>query len=353
MLNKPSYLLLGLALTAFSLVGCNTNNLQPMDISASQLSSAAAVNIQPDWVNNPPRRSGYAYGVASSEVYGRSANALETAREKAKADLLAGIRVEISSSTDYSKSATMQFKGDTKLQENLNQKISSKTAAVELSGIKVTETWVDEQNKAAWALAELDTSAAAQQLLKQLAQLESRIVQRGTLATAAKLDRVRYVKPSLQELVERRQLLEQLTFLGAATQVDAARRQTVENIEVEIAQLLASLGIQLQAETQAAQALQPKLASALTDLGFNLVNSQPDLRLVMQLKSSRVERKGLNYVDASASTQINSAEKRTLHIINATTRTVSSEASVASNKAVEELAQKLAESLIESLYQNL
>lgn len=351
MFIKSKYLL-SLVLVTLSLTACSSNKPQALPVQNTSLNSASA-SIQPEWVNNPPRRAGYAYGVASSEVYGSEARALESARDKAKADLLAGIRVEISSSTDYSKSATMEFQGDMTLQENLNQKISSKTKAVELSGIKVTETWVDNTAKQAWALAELDTNSAVRQLLQELAQLEERLIKRGTLPGSNKLDRVRYLKPSLQELVERRQLLEQLAFLGAATQVDAARRQAVEKLELEVAQLLASLGIQLQTTSSEAAALLPVLASALTDLGFNLVNNQPDLRFVMQLKSSKVERNGLVYVDAIANGQINTAENRTLHSINEKTRTVSSEASVASNKAVQELAEKLANSLIESLYQNL
>lgn len=349
---KSRYLLLSLVLTSIGLVGCSSSELKPMPNEAKEPRITAS-GIQPEWVNNPPSRAGYAYGVASSEVYGSQASALETARDKAKADLLANIRVEISSSTDYSKSATMEYQGEMTLQETLNQKISSKTPAVELSGINISETWADERGNEAWALAELNTSAAAAQLLQELAQLEERILQRGTLPNATKLNRVRHLKPTLQELVERSAMLQQLTFLGAATQVDASRRQAIEKLEVEVAQLLASLGIQLQASTSQAEALKPLLANALTDLGFNLVNSQPDLRLVMQLKSSKVERNGLAYVDASASGKINSAKNRTLHVINATARKVSSEASVANNKAVTELAEKLADSLIESLYQNL
>lgn len=358
MLAKSTLLSLSLVFVLASLMGCKATQLQPMASSNTNLANAKAprlalASIQPNWVNNPPRRSGYAYGVASSEVYGSQAKALETAKDKAKADLLASIRVEISSSTDYSKNATLVYQGEARLQEALNQKISSKIPAIELKGLKVTETWVNELGKEVWALAELDTRAAAEQLLLELAQLEDRIIKRGTLPKAIKLDRVRYVKPSLQELAERRQLLNQLTFLGAATQVDAARKQAVEEVEVEIAKLLASLGIQLQATTSEAQALQPKLAGALTNLGFNLVTNQPDLRLVMQLKTSKVERAGLIYVDASASSQINTAENRTLHVINAAARVVSSESSVANNKAVTELAEKIADSLIESLYQNL
>src|SRR5690554_4978528 len=348
-LNKPYYLLLVGVLLSFGLLGCSASQSQKQLVAEK----GQAISVKPGWIHQPPQRLGYAYGVASSEIYGSEARALETASEKAKADLLAGIRVEISSSTDYSKSATMEFQGGMSLKENLNQEISSKTPSVELSGIKVSETWVDAKNKEAWALAELNTQDAAQQLLLQLTQLEERLLQRGTLPKASKLERIRYLKPSLQALAERRQILQQLTFLGAATQVDAARAQAVEKVEVEITQLLASLGVELQLTTSEAKALQAKLASALTNLGFNLVSHDSDLRLVIQFKSNKLEQNGLSYVDVNASAQINSANNRTLHVINAAARAVSSELNVAKNKAENELAEKLASALIESLYENL
>lgn len=363
MLTQSKCLVFGLALVFASLTACHSTELQPLAGNNTNLATAnlantkaprlALASIQPDWVNNPPRRSGYAYGMASSDVYGSQAKALDTAKDKAKADLLASIRVEVSSSTDYSKNATLIYQGDTLLQETLNQKISSKIPAIELSGLKIISTWVNESGKEAWALAELDTAKAAEQLLLTLAQLDERILKRGTLPKATKLDQIRHLKPTLQELAQRRQLVGQLTFLGAATSVDAKKQQAIEAIELKLAQLFASLGVQLEATTQAANALQPKLAAALTNLGFNLVVKQPDLRLVMQLNTRKVERGGLVYIDANASTEIKTLDHRTLHVIDAATRAVSSDAGVANSKAITELAEKLADALIESLYQKI
>jgi len=349
MLNKSRYLFFCFVLIALGLVGCNVNPSQTQTATEKR----PVPDIQPEWIHKPPQHLGYAYGVASSEIYGSEARALETAKKKAKADLLAGLRVEISSSTDYQKSATLAFQGGMTLQENLTQKITSKIPDIELSGIQVTETWVDKKNKEAWALAALNTFVTAQELLQQLAQLEERLLQRGTLPKATKLNRIRYLKPSLQDLAERRQILKQLTFLGETARINTARYQAVEEVEAEISRLLASFGVELQLTDSEAKALQSKLASTLTNLGFNLVNNQPDLRLIVQLKTSQLVRNGLTYVDALASGQINTTDNRTLHVIRASTRAVSSEASVANNKAVNELAEKMADALVESLYQNL
>lgn len=331
------------------LAGCNSATVQP----AAAVDTAAP----PSWVTQPPSRPGYAYGSGSAEVYGSQGQALERAQELAKADLLASLRVEISSSTEYSKSASMEFEGEFSLQENLNQQIRSSTPPIELSGIQISATWVNPAASEVWALAELNTSLAAERLLARLHQLEAGLVQRGTWPPrqpeASKLARVRYLKPSLQELVERQQLRQQLDFLGAATQATTQQSQAIEQISLEVAQLLASLGIQLQASSSQAEALVPILASSLTGLGFNLVNQQADLQLRLNLQLSQLERNGLFYVDAKADGQIIDAQQRTLHALHTSTRSVSSAASVAHNKATTEVAQQLAQDLIASLYLNL
>ena len=321
--------------------------------SQPQSADAPADSAKPGWVHSPPQRHGYAYGVASAEIYGSEARALESAREKARADLLAAIRVEISSSVDYSKRASMEYQGAMSLQETLAQSINSKTKNVELAGLQISDTWVDAGGNEAWALAELDVATAVDSLLHDLEQIERRLLARGSGAGSDRLERVRSIKPSLTELAERRKILEQLGFLGAQGRINQQQRQAVEQLETEIASLLASLSIQLHATSAKAGQLQPVLAQALTDLGFNLVQGAADLRFDLLLESSQLTRNGLYYVDARASGQMNSAANRMLYVVNATTRAVSSDGTVANNKAVSELAHELAELLLESLYQKL
>ncbi len=332
-------LLLGLS-------GCALNQGK----SAETLADATAA---PAWVQNTPRRHGYAYGVASSEIYGSQERALETAREKAKADLLANIRVEISSSVDYSKTASMEFAGQTSLQETFAQNINSKVKNIELSGLQIQDTWVDAKGKEAWALAELNVAVAVEKLLQDLQQLEQRVLERGIADSPDRLQRIRSVKPSLEDLAQRRQILQQLNFFGEQGRTDAAQGRAVEQLEAQIADLLASLSIRLQAGSAQAGQMQPILAQALTDLGFNLVNGPADLSFDLQLKSSQVARNGLYYVDAQASGQMSNAQNRLLYVINADHRAVSTDSSVANSKAVNELAQQLAQMLVNNLYQKL
>lgn len=319
---------------------------------ASQTAKSNAGTPKPAWVHNPPSQVGYAYGQASAEIYGSEARALETAQELAKADLLANLRVRIESSTNYSKQASLEFGGATKLQENFNQTIRSSTPPVELTGLQITETWVNPNGKEAWALAQLNTNQAINQLLGELNQLEDRVLARGTQPQAAKLERIRYLKPSIEDLVQRQKILEQLAFLGATTLVDANKKQAVEQLELEVAQVLASLGVQVSA-TSAAQELTAGLSQALTDLGFNLVTHSADLHLQLDAKFSQINRGGLIYIDATANSKISTAAGRVVQAIQASSRGVSSEASAAKAKAQTELTQDLANSLITTLYQNL
>src|SRR5690554_7396541 len=135
-LNKPYYLLLVGVLLSFGLLGCSASQSQKQLVAEK----GQAISVKPGWIHQPPQRLGYAYGVASSEIYGSEARALETASEKAKADLLANIRVEISSSVDYSKTASMEFAGQTSLQETFAQNINSKVKNIELSGLQIQDT---------------------------------------------------------------------------------------------------------------------------------------------------------------------------------------------------------------------
>lgn len=337
-----------LLLSALLLVGLSGCLASKPKVTDTKQSGAA-----PSWVSSAPQRHGYAYGVASSEIYGSEARALETAREKAKADLLANIRVEISSSVDYRKAASMEFEGKTTLSETFAQNINSSTRKIELAGLQIKENWVDEKGKEAWALAELNVALAVDKLLQDLDQIEQRLLARGIGDSPDRLERIRSIKPSLGELAEREQILQQLSFFGELSRVDQQQRQAVDQLQAQISSLLASLSIRLHATSSQANQLQPVLAQALTDLGFNLVTKQEDLRFDLQLKNTQIARNGLYYVDAAASGQMSTADNRMLYVINADHRGVSSHSDVASNKAVNELAQQLARMLVESLYQKL
>lgn len=343
--------LAGLAALLFFalLTGCNS---QPSKPQAANQTASSFNEPQPAWVNQPPSRAGFAFGVGSSEIYGSEGTAINLAKDLAKADLLASLRVEIDSSSHLSTEGSSSSAGDFSLQQNLSQQISSRIPSVELSGIKTLETWVNSQSKTAWALAELNVSQAQLELLAELDEVNQQLLARGLATSGSKLDQVRYVKPSFTQLAKRKQLLQQLDFLGANKQLPHQANQQVEKLEAQIGQLLASLGIRLKANNAAASRLLPQLQQSLTGLGFNLVRQQEDLLIEVELSSSSIQNQGLTHTSASASGQVTHLG-RTLHALTSSTRQASSQASVALSKAENELAQDLANQLVTSLYENL
>lgn len=331
------------------LAGCKSTPSKP---SANKVASNQFNQPLPAWVNQPPNRAGFAFGVGSSEIYGSESTAINLAKDLAKADLLASLRVEIDSSTHLSKEASSSSTGDFSLQQNLSQQISSKIPKVELSGIKTQETWINPASKTAWALAELNVHQAQLDLLAEIAQLDEELLNRGFSKAGSKLDQIRYLKPSFTQLAKRKQLLQQLDFLGASKELPLQRNQQIEELERNIGQLLASLGIKLAVANPAANNLLPLMRQSLTSLGFNLVNSQEDLVLQLGFSSSSIQNQGLTHTSASAHGQV-SHQGRTLHALTSSTRQASSQASVALSKAENELAQDLANQLVSSLYENL
>lgn len=355
-INKFSLLSIGLALSL--LTACSYQPYQAANKSLGMNSQLAANNAhqqlvanEPSWLYQPPNRAGFAYGIGSNDIYGSVATAINLAKDQAKADLLASFRVEIDSTTNVNQSLSSNA-NNFNLQKNINQQILSRIPKIELSGIQIKETWITADKKTAWALAELNTNEAELKLLTELEQLDKQLLARGSLNSGDKLARINYLKPSFIQLAKRKQILEQLDFLGASSKLDASQQQKVEELERQVSQLLASLGIKLEATNNAAKNLLPKLNESLTSLGFNLVNRNEDLLLKVNLTSSSINNQGLTHLNATASSEI-SAKGRILHALTSQTKAVSSRPQVALTSAENNLASQLATSLVESLYQNL
>ncbi|MFK7160066.1 LPP20 family lipoprotein [Marinospirillum sp. MEB164] len=333
---------------ALMLGGCATS---PSSNSSSAALSQAMQAGQPSWVRLHPQRAGYVYGVASAEIYGSSANALERARQQAQVDLLARIQVSVAGETQTTTRAEMRQGQLHDLHEILLQQASSRVEEVTLPGIQVTETWIDEAGRSAWALAELNRQAAETQLLAQLQQVDQRLLQRALPTSGDQLSRVRAVLPNLADLQQRRQLFNQLEFLAATGRIDAQRQQQVEAREAEIRGIIAALSFRLEAKSPDAQRMQPHIAARLTELGFQLRQNQADLTLRLNIHLQDVQRQGLHHRVAQADGQVVDAQGATLYAVSETGRAASTDAAVATSNAIQMMANSLAEALAQGLYQ--
>ncbi len=335
-------------LLVVGLAGCAQQPASPATSSAVVASAA-----QPGWISQHPERSGFVYGVASAEIYGSEANALERAREQARVDLLGRIRVAVGGSVEARSRMEMRNDQVTDLTEVLTQQASSRVEEVELPGIEVTETWVSPNGKDAWALARLNRAEAEQQLLTNLSLTNQRLLDRGLPRTGSNLDKVRQVLPSLPDLSQRDQLHHQLEFLAASERIDSAQRQEVDQLAAAIQSLLAGLSFQVEGQNNLAQRMAPELAQQLTRMGFNMVEGNADLNLRLSLNMDEVVRNNLHHRVAQASGQVLTPEGRTLYAISESGRATSTDANVATRNAIDEMAKSLARRLAAGLYDNL
>ncbi|MDR9468381.1 LPP20 family lipoprotein, partial [Marinospirillum sp.] len=293
---KPG-LLLAAGLMVVGLAGCSGQPAAP----AAQTSSNSE---QPRWISQHPQRNDYVFGVASAEIYGSEANALERAREQARVDLLSRIRVAVSGTTETSNRMEMNNGQVTNMSEVLTQEARSRVKEVELPGMEVTETWINPNGKDAWAMAQLNRVEAERQLLGELQRTNQRLLERGLPQQGTKLERVRKVIPRLPDLARRNQLHQQLAFLAATDRVDAAQRKAVDELDAQIQSLLASLSFSVKGQNSLAERMRPELAEQLTAMGFNMVDSQADLQLHLSLSMDEVQRDRLHHRVAQASGQV-------------------------------------------------
>ncbi|MFG1491745.1 LPP20 family lipoprotein, partial [Oceanospirillum sp. HFRX-1_2] len=118
----------------------------------------------PDWVNTLPERSGYVYGVGSADNTGSESNAIENSKERARADLIRQMQVQISS--EFTSETQLQMTGGktTGFVEQVNDKVRSRIPEIELPGLSWSDSWGNPETKTHYTLAELNRRAAEARL---------------------------------------------------------------------------------------------------------------------------------------------------------------------------------------------
>ncbi|MCW7753737.1 LPP20 family lipoprotein [Desulfobotulus sp. H1] len=308
---------------------------------------------RPKWTTEPPRQAGYIFGVGSVETYGNARTAIQRAQEAARVDLLSQLRVTVSGTMQTS----IRVEGDDErfasIHKVVQQETSSRVQEIEMTGIEITETWLNPAETEAWALARLNRAKTESELLFGLEDLEDTLLNRGT-GTGSTLDRIRHIIPSLTDLEERRQILNQLTFLAAGSQIpDREKGRRVDALQAEIRNLLASLTIRLEPQNDDAIKMLGIMAQTLTRMGFNLHDEGADLRIRLSISMTPVSRNQIFHVVTQAEGQVQTPEGRTLYALRESGRSSSSDPQIARNKAVEDMALKLADALASGLFQHL
>lgn len=314
----------------------------------------------PDWVNTLPERSGYVYGVGSADNTGSESNAIENSKERARADLIRQMQVQISS--EFTSETQLQMTGGntTGFVEQVNDKVRSRIPEIELPGLSWSDSWVNPETKTHYTLAELNRRAAEAKLAEQLSAIDLELEEK-TLPTSetndgqpiSQIDQVREAMPVLALFAKRDKLVDQLKFVAETGFSRFALDEDLVELRRDLNSLISSLKITLSPGNSEARALDASLAEEMTKLGLRLTTSgdaDADLRLTYSLTLSSKEVNRTHYVFARSQVQIRDSKNRIMGAFDREAKGVSGMEDRAQHLAAKQLGGILAREVIDALF---
>jgi hypothetical protein len=347
-----------LLIGALSLTAC-PHNPAKTEQSASQttMASAQAATAQaPKWIRYPPQEPGMAYGVGASAVYrGNQAQAIQSAKENARSDLLKGLRVQVQEEIYIEKKKQASQRGATSFTSKLRQEIYSRLPPIELSGIEVTQIYVSPNSNTAYALAQLNRERVAAGLKQEIEQLDQELKRfttvSGKLSKPAQLKRL-LPAPALmakRDIIEARLGL----VLGHPPSVVVPPEEVQLNKRINA--LLNGLVVVIRPQGQAAKEIEPYILKHLTKSGLVISSVRTaDVTLVYQVSTRTKHDRGLYFTFADGDIVIKDEAGRTVNAVDATAKGVSGVSrEQARVKAMKQLGDRLGEALRESFLKRI
>jgi hypothetical protein len=343
---KTSLKLLTSLFVIGSLTACAGN--APKQSAEARRADTQAHFDTPDWVNNPPQRSGFAYGTGSGDFWGDMADAARRAGDAARVNLVSQLRVTVSS--DFS-SIIQERKAtgkQTELVQTVQNTIRSKVPTVELDEVKVTETFFEK--KFVYALAELDRVKAASRLRAQIKSLGEQVIAINTRPrSGTTLQKLRVVLPALTLFAQRDRLADQLSLVGTLRQRPVLSDE-LQQIEDTIYGLFNQLQVRISMTDAGAQEIAAGVMEALTEQGMRISDRGVyDLMIQVSANLRSVEKNGAHFVFADSRVTIKDANDRTLSTFSKQAKGVSGYARLAQAKAERSVAKVLAAELASAL----
>ena len=314
----------------------------------------------PSWINTLPERSGYVYGVGSADNTGSEATAVETARARARADLIRQIQVQISSEFTSETQLQMTRGNTTGFVEQVNDKVRSRIPEIELPELRWSDSWVNPETKTHYALAELNRRAAETKLAEQLTVIDLELEEKKLPATEtpegdpiSRIDQVREAMPILLLFAKRDKLVHQLNFVAQSGFNRFLPHEDLVELRRNLNSLISSLKITLSPQNEQDQALDTALAEAMSQLGLRLTTSDEadaDLRLTYSLTLNRKEVNRTYYVFARSQVQIRDSQNHIMGAFDREAKGVSGMPERAENLAAKQLGSILAKEVIDALF---
>ncbi len=343
---KTSLKLITSTLLVCSLAAC-VANAPKLSSDSKRVENQASFDT-PDWVNNPPQRNGFAYGVGSGDLWGDKADAIRRAGDAARVNLVSQLRVTISgnfSSTVQERKATGK---QTELVQTVQNTIRSQVPAVELDEVKVTETFFEK--KFVYALAELDRVKAASRIRGQISDLETQVITIDNKPrSGSSLQQLRVVLPALKLFAQRDRLADQLALVGTQRKKPALSDE-LQQIQANIYALFNQLQVRIVMTDAGAEDIAAGVVEALTEQGMR-INDQGYYDLMIQVSATLlpVEKNGSHFVFADSRVTIKDTDDRILSTFSKRAKGASGYPDLAKAKAERSVANMLANELASAL----
>lgn len=332
----------------FSLVACVANSPKTSSDVVSKREKAQASLATPGWINSPPQKSGYAYGVGSGDLWGDKADAARRAGESARVNLVSQLRVTVSGDFSNTVQERKSTGKQTELVQTVQNTVRSQVPAVELDEVKITDTFFEK--KFVYALAELDRVKAASRIKGQITDLEQQVVGINNLPrSGTTLQQLRVVLPALPLLAKRDRLADQLALVGTQ-RIKPALPNELQQIEQGIYALFNQLQVRISMTNAGAQEIAAGVVEGLTEQGIRIsASGSYDLMIEVSANLRPVENKGSYFVFADSRVTIKDADNRVLSSFSKQAKGVSGYPDLAKAKAERSMANILAAELAVAL----
>jgi hypothetical protein len=347
-----------LLISALGLTACLLNPAKrEQSASHTTMASAQAATAQaPEWIRYPPQAPGMAYGVGVSSVYrGNQAQAIQSAKEDARSDLLKGLRVQVQEEFYLEKKKQASQHGATSFTSKLRQEIYSRIPPIELSGIEVAKIYVSPNSSTAYALAQLNRERVAAGLKLEIEQLDQELKRLTTIS--GKLSKHQQLKQLLPApaLMAKRDILEARLSLVLGHPPSVVVPPEEVRLNKRINALLNGLVVVIRPQGRAAKAIEPYLLKHLTRSGLVISSVRTaDVTLVYQASTRTKHDQGLYFTFADGDIVIKDEAGRTVNAMDATAKGVSGVSrEQARVKAMKQLGDRLGEALRESFLKRI
>jgi hypothetical protein len=246
--------------------------------------------VKPMWITALPEQAGRIYAMGIAPVAPSEAQAMTSAAQNARGEVLSRLRASVKAETNISTRATMskELGGRTTAtsEQQVGQTTRIQASATELPGLVVEETWVDVKGATAYALAYLDVPVAERELRARFTAQKNDLFQEGDTPTAPR-ERMRMLNRLKNAQVELAKL-DDMAALIAAGGGDPGLRGQIRagklSVDRQMDQLRGSLTLSMEGASGATQ-IAGILRNAALKAGLGWVDRGGEFQLVLNYRS--------------------------------------------------------------------